>query len=327
MADLSNWIINTTDLSDPAVSAFLANIRQYDPNATYVQRQDVGGEGNLIGSPYYHLSYDVSKLPGADGTGQLGTGSSATDTSNRGYEYQGPNWISVTDSNRDRVVDPSKVTNSSVYGNVTDASNILGSPDGWLEKLGPLAVAAFGFGLGGIPGLTEGFGSQFATGAPTGAADAVSGASFADPWDVMGDPSAYGLGPVNTPVGSAESSLYGPSVGSDPVGAFNGTAPISDLSTSARIGDVLRNGGVPGLDNIRQSLSELGLSDLANVGKAIAPALGGSPSSGGGLLGGGGGGAPQGFGQSESAMSILRKWYADDPEIRGLLQRKGLLNG
>ena len=318
MADLSQWIINTPDLSAPGVAEFLANIRQYDPNATYVLRQDMGGEGNLIGSPYYHLSYDASKLPGADGTGILGSGSSNTSISDRGNEYQGPNWQTLNDTNRERVLDPSQVTHSSIYGDVTSNSNIAPlDPKSWLDY-GPLIVGAFGFGLGGIPGLTEGFGSQFATGT-AGEASGAAGGAFVDPWDVMGDPSAYGLG------SGSSFGMYDRSLGmADGTSLYDTqpAAPIVDNSTPARVGDVLRNGGIPGLDNIGQSLSELSLGDLGNLGKFSGLLNGESTGIG---IGGGGGGMPQGFGQAESATSILRKWYADDPEIRGLLQQKGLL--
>ncbi len=333
MADLSQWLINTPDLNAPGVADFLANIRKYDPNAQYVQRQDMGSDSNLIGSPYYHLSYDPSKLPGQDGTGQLSTQTSSnTGISDRGTEYQGPNWITVPQSSQDRVIDPSKVNHSSIYGNTTDAANLRPlDPPSWLDYA-PLLVAAFGFGMGGIPGLFDGFGSQFATGGATATDPFLAGGTGA--MDMTG---SYGTGipgSLGAPMGGAESSLYGADALTNPAGALGGSAggDIGGL-TQAQWDEIIagqpENGSfigpngtdpnwfTPGdyneLDAFNQGLDNPSLVDrltnalkpnLSQLGSALGkiPGLGGSPT---GLIGGGNSQKPQ----TEDAVAILRRLY------------------
>jgi hypothetical protein len=89
-------------------------------------------------------------------------------------------------------------------------------------------------------------------------------------------------------------------------------APITDLGTPARVGDVLRAGNLPGLANLGTSLSELSpsaiLRGIGNVGK-VPGLLGNSGGGGGGLLGVGGGGGtinPQPYG---SLAAIIRRYY------------------
>ena len=145
-----------------------------------------------------------------------------------------------------------------------------------------------------------------------------TGPAGVDSWgaSVMGDPSAYGLdsGLVNQPIGSAESSLYGSDVLNSPSTALDsGTqaaAPITDLGTPARVGDVLRNGGIPGLSNFGQSLGELGgLGNIANALGKIPGLGGGTTGSGSGGGGGSGGGLLAMPSQYNPLAALIQKYY------------------
>jgi hypothetical protein len=311
--------IGAEEIDSDRAQAMLAELQKYDPTASF--RPTFGNEGSLTG---YTLDFDASKLPGLDG-GLLG----GTSGHGSGGDYL-PRFSTVQDQMQ--LTDPNAVRDSDIYGKVTDNTNIA-QPATTMDWLGPLLVGAFGFGIGGIPGLTEGFGAQFQApggmdlsglGASdpflqggTGAMDMAGSAGTgipgsegfvgADPWDLMGDPSAYGLGggaPVDPWDVMGDPKAYG-------LGGTQTAAPITDLSTPARVGDVIRNGGLPGLDNIWQSLKELPIGSIA---KAL-PGLTGGSKPNVGLLGGGGGGnnlLAIGGGQQkqvEDASAILKRFY------------------
>lgn len=257
--------VGAEEINSPQAQALLAELRKYDPAATFKPTQ----LGDQTG---YTLSFDPSKVPGYDPNAITITG--------EGFNGRPMSWS-------DQLKDPSAVTTSGLFGEQTNRSNIKPQAPTWLDYVGPAAVGLFGFGMAGIPGTSfGGFGSQFSTLGADSAAAAGSAGGFVDPWDVMGDPTAYGL---------------------------SGAAPITDLGSPARVGDVIRNGGIPGIDNIVQSASEISpTSLLRNGSKAVAGLLGGTPagagSGAGGLLGGGGGGGGTGS-PYEDSMAILARYY------------------
>ena len=287
--------ITPEEVNSQRAQAALSDVQKYDPNAYF--RPTYGSEGNLIG---YTLDYNASKLPGLDG-GLLG-GTSGGDS---GGNYL-PSFSTVQD--KMTLTDPNAVTNSDIYGKVTDNTNIA-HPKTTMDWLGPLLVAGFGFGMGGIPGLTEGFGAQFQ--APgMGGAD-LSGLGASDPFlqggtGAMDMSGSYGTGlpgSLGSNLGGAESSLYGADVLNNPAGALGGGSPVGGL-TQAQWDEIIAgqpengsfvgpdgtdpNGFTPGdytdLGNFNAGLdSPDWLSRIGDAFKNLPPGLlGGAPGGGGG---------------------------------------------
>lgn len=271
----------------------LAAARKYDPGASW--RQVYGSDGQSLG---YTLDFDASKLPGASGQGSLG----GTSGHGSGADYQIP--FSTVQPGM-LLDDPSKVTNSPVYGQITDNTNI--NPRSPLSDslLGLGAVTGFAFG---IPYLASAMSNgAIGAGATAGSAGAASGSMSINP-DTL-----------------ATASMTGNSGFSGALGAGGAAAPIVDLGTPARVGDVIRNGGIPGISNIGQSVSELGTGLLSKIpGLAKIPGLLGGGNVPVGALGGGGGGllGLGGGGSAQDAAAILRAFYAprhnilNDPRVR-----------
>lgn len=142
--------VGAEEINSPQAQAMLAALRQYDPNA-YFRPTEMGGQTG------YTLDFNGNLIPGYD--------PNAITTTGTGFNGQAMQW-------GDQLKDPNAVTHSDLFGDQTQRSNIKPQERDWLDIVGPLAVAAFGFGIGGIPGFTEGFGSQFSTlgGAGGGAA-------------------------------------------------------------------------------------------------------------------------------------------------------------
>lgn len=230
MADLSQLpnFFKVADPNAPEVAAFLANLRQYDPAASYVARQDMlGGEDAKLGEPYYKLNVNPSLLPAMP---LGGAGQSAYTATNvpgaTGYEWSGPNWAGVQPDGPFQYRDPGAIYQDPYYGNWTSRSNIAPQKADWLDYVGPLAVGAFGFGIPALAGAMSGgaiggaFGSagslpwwaktgqaltrQVGSGSfdpyGTAAALAPAVASLApvpvDNWDRLGDMTKYGLPPA-----------------------------------------------------------------------------------------------------------------------------------
>ena len=242
-----------TDPNDPRVLAGLDAIRQYDPLANL--RPVYGSEGNLTG---YSVDYDASKLPGVDGTGSLG-GISGHGT---GGDFM-PRFSTV----QDQMVlkDPSATQQSGVYGNVTDNTNIE-NPMTTLDWLGPLLVAGFGLGMGGMPGIYEGVFGQGAFGG--GGAAAGGAAAATDPF------LAGGTGAMDM-TGSAGTGLAGSTGAAGAATAAGGTAAAGGGAGAAGGVSGAAGGltGIPGLDSI-----------LGSLPKGIAPLVGAILSGAGGIF-------------------------------------------
>jgi hypothetical protein len=288
--------------NDPQAQANLQSLRQYDPNANY--RPTYGSDGQLLG---YTLDVDASKLPGTDGTGSLG----GTSGHGSGADYM-PRFSTVQPNMQ--LGDPNAVTNSPTYGRITDNTNI-NQPSSLLDTLGPLAVGGFGLAMGGIPALYSGI---FGQGAYGGAG--------ALPLDTSGD---FYLGTSDAGVPAFQGAPGAPFPSLDTSGdgylGLSGidtqpAAPIVENGTAARVGDVIRNGGIPGLDNVASSLRGLTPGNIASALGKVPGLLGTKPgAAGGGLLSSGSGGG----GSVEDAAAILRAFYApkmnplNDPRLRG----------
>lgn len=126
--------VDEAEMNSPRAQAMLANLRKLDPNAQFVATQ-LGGEG-ASGQVGYTLNFDASKLPGLDGSGQLG-GKSGVGTGNT---FITP-WSTVQD--KMTLALPGAVAESPIYGKVTSNRNIT-QPAGWLDYAGPAAVMLFG---------------------------------------------------------------------------------------------------------------------------------------------------------------------------------------
>lgn len=329
--------ISPDEVNSARGQALLAALRKYDPNAAFVNT----GAGGESGADGYTLEFDASKLPGVSGQGTLGAtpGMSGAGT---GALYM-PSFSTVQPAMQ--LANPNAVTNSPVYGTVTANTNIT-QPSSLLDTLGPAAVLAFGALFGGLPFLTQGITGSL----PGGATDfTYTGASGAvDSWDpsVMGDPTAYGMNapgagvglggagnnpfnPANTPLGSAESSLYGPDAQVAPTYALGPPAdlppntPLGSAESSLYGPDVGNNPGdaLGGLANAPTntlldsglSASSIlhGLSNFAGALSKIPGGLGGLGGGGGGGNGGGGGGGllnlpPAQYG---SLANLVKQYY------------------
>lgn len=114
----------------------LAAVQKYDPNARY--NPTYGGDGQLIG---YQMQFDPSKLPGANGTGQLGGANPYNgDSGYAGGSGYMPRWSTVQDHMN--LINPNAVANSANYGRITDNRNIY-QKDDIFSKLGPMLPMLF----------------------------------------------------------------------------------------------------------------------------------------------------------------------------------------
>jgi len=206
--DLSSYY-QVADPNSQDVGAFLAQLRQYDPNASYIARPQNAGGGEGGSGPsgtIYQLSVNPSKLPGYDGTGQLTNQTASTDS--MGRTLFDPNVVPVNDSNKS--IDPNQVMHSPIYGDVQNRHNVVVPTDhSWLDY-SPLLVAGFG-------GLLGGFGAAAAGG--LGGADAAGGAGF-----------DFGAGAAGTDLGNAAGGFGGG--GFD----FGAGASGSDIGNSIGMG-------------------------------------------------------------------------------------------
>ena len=294
---------------------FLEGIRQYDPNATFVK---TGGSSDS--SPYWELQADVSKIPGYGNVRDINPQAYAP--LNLGPNDSGYTWDQYLNTGgggyKFDLLDPNAVRDEPVLGQVTDVSNTVDQKGSPMEIWGPLGVLGFGFAMGGIPGLWDGLGSQFTTGAvDAGAANPAWG--MADRGlGVAGGAGADGTLSAADIAGLGNGSTYG--MYDRGLGTATGTeAGTTGVLSADEIAALGPGSGSSFLDRVTNLLKDPGT--LAKIPGLLA----GGNGSGGGLpgfsIGGGGGGG----GGAESAVSILRKFYADDPNLRGLLAQKGLV--
>jgi hypothetical protein len=133
--------------TDPDLLARLAQLKQYDPNASIQQT----GENN-----FYDISYDQGKLPAVPQTGAAGERAGRIPVggfnaqSKKQYDMGGGDvmWHSL--------IDPTKMQDS-IYGQLTPESNvtskITGSKSTLLDIIGPmipmLVAGGMGMGAGG----------------------------------------------------------------------------------------------------------------------------------------------------------------------------------
>ncbi len=283
------------DPNNPQAQANLQAIRQYDPNANY--RPTYGSDGQLLG---YTLDVDASKLPGTSGTGSLG----GVSGHGSGADYM-PNFSTVQPNMQ--LKDPNAVTNSPTYGRITQNTNI-NQPSSPLDYLGPAAVAAFAFGIPYVASAMSG--GALGAGAAGGAAGAL---------DTGGD-SYLGLTNDGFPAFQGVPGTDFPALdtsGDSFLGLDDGTqaaAPIVESGQSARVMDVLRNGGVPGVDNIVQSGRELlgGItpsSVLHAASSLVGAGSGGGGGAGSGGVGGGGLLQPYNMQPYKSLTSMLKNYF------------------
>jgi len=279
--------------SDPNQSGtgqqFLRALQQYDPSASFVQHASPY-EGDGAGGPaQWSLQYDASKLPGGGFPNAVDLNPDTYaplygDT--KGHGAQGT------------VNNPSGVTNSPVYGQTTPTSNFTWAKTNNLDDiLGPLGVLGFAFGAPFLASAMSG-GAIGGT-AATGLLDAGQAAAPITDLSTNAATDAATAAGADAPLGSAESSLFGPDALTSPASALTGAAPITDLSTQAGIGDTLRNLLPPGVSNA--------LSALSKIPGALAGATGGGAPSG---PGGGGLGLLSPPGGPNDSMGLLKSFYA-----------------
>jgi hypothetical protein len=208
--------IGAEEINTPDAQATLAALRQYDPSANFTPVYS--GDGNLTG---YKLDFNQSLVPGYD--------PSAISTTGTGFDGKSFDWA-------DQLINPNAVTSTDLFGTQTQRTNIKEPAKDWLDYVGPLAVAAFGGFMGGIPGLTEGFGAQFQ--APGYGGMDLSGLGASDPFlqggtGAMDQMGSYGTGipgSAGSNLGGAESSLYGADVLNNPASALGGGEKIGGLT-------------------------------------------------------------------------------------------------
>jgi hypothetical protein len=136
--------IGDDEVNSARAQQMLANLRQYDPNAAFAQTY--GGDGQSLG---YTLNFDPRKLPGVDGSGQLGQGAAGVGTGNTFM----PRFSTV--QQHMTLANPNAVANSPVYGKITDNGNIVQQNDIW-STLGPALVGLFAMGIGPLAGAMSG---------------------------------------------------------------------------------------------------------------------------------------------------------------------------
>jgi hypothetical protein len=132
--------------TDPELQAQLAQIKQYDPNASIVPT----GEDNK----FFDVSYDQSKLPAMPKASDGKLWARPTDFASQ-FQAQMDNG-GGSPAIRHTVIDPSQNIDSP-YGTLTPGSNVttqhVATKPGMLDTLGPLAV---GLAAGGLPSLFSG---------------------------------------------------------------------------------------------------------------------------------------------------------------------------
>lgn len=149
--------VGDDEVNSARAQQMLANLRQYDPNAAFAQTY--GSDGQSLG---YTLNFDPRKLPGVDGSGQLGQGAAGIGTGNTFM----PRFSTVQP--RMTLTNPNAVSNSPVYGKITDNGNIYDAPD-FITKYGPALVGLFAMGIGPLAGAMSGGAITAANGAGAGA--------------------------------------------------------------------------------------------------------------------------------------------------------------
>lgn len=149
--------VGDDEVNSARAQQMLASLRQYDPNAAFVQSS--GSDGQALG---YTLNFDPRKLPGANGSGQLGQGAAGVGTGNTFM----PRFSTV--QQHMNLANPNAVMNSPVYGNITDNGNIVQKNDIW-STLGPALVGLFAMGIGPLAGAMSGGAITAANGVGAGA--------------------------------------------------------------------------------------------------------------------------------------------------------------
>ena len=305
--------ISPSEINDPRAQAMLATLRQYDPNAQFALTPDSNGN---IG---YTLQFDASKLPSASGSGTLAKGN--TGGTAGGYM---PSFSTVQDQMQ--LNDPNAVTNGTPYGTITSNTNVN-------DRYSP------GFALAGVLG-TVGFSAlaPYLASAMSGGALGSGAGAAATPLDTSSDgylgltngpgmpdfqgvpaapPNGIDMGPWS---GTSPADMV-PGTGATGAGLTQAAAPITEAGTAARVGDVIRNGGIPGVSSLLQSASELGLTPSGLLNAARSVLGGGTPGGSGG--GGSGGGLlamqPKQPQPVDNITAILRRYYGT-----GLLNPGGM---
>jgi hypothetical protein len=323
MADLSAFTlynnrslggIGAEEINTPQAQQMLQQLRQYDPNANF--RPSYGSDGQLLG---YTLDVDASTLPGASGTGSLG----GTSGHGSGADFM-PSFSTVQDNMH--LMDPNAVTNSPIYGKITDNRNIQ-QEDDWIAKWGgPLLVSMFAFGAPALAAaMSNGAigGAAAASGAGAGAGSFDSGVGY-DPWVEAGQSipgsgaAAGGSLPGGLGSGAADELANG--------GQYVAGAPAAS-QTSIDVSNWMAAHGIPtqfglseGATGAAMSEPLLGLggtnSLLSNAGKVVSGLTSGGGAGGGSGGGGGGGLLAQPYNmQPYKSLTALLRQYGD----RGLL--------
>jgi hypothetical protein len=149
--------LDSDPAGNPLAQQFLAGLRKYDPDATFVQHSG-GGEGASDTSSW-QLQYDGSKVPG----GKLGGGNIDLNPGDYAPQYWSPNsspgesFEDYKQANPDAgnfkapLYNPNAVGVDSVYGRVTSPQNVnrAAGDASWLDTLGPAAAMLIGTVLSG----------------------------------------------------------------------------------------------------------------------------------------------------------------------------------
>lgn len=181
--------VDASEMNSQRAQDMLAALRKYDPSAMFAETSI--GESGQKG---YTLNFDATKLPGVNGSGQLGQGQTGVGT---GATFM-PRFSTVQDQMQ--LARPGAVTDSPVYGKITSNKNIM-QPHSMLDTLGPLLVSAFGMGapaLFGSMGLGMGAGASAAIGGAQGGLAASQGGMGG-----LGAGSSLGSAAGNLAVGTA----------------------------------------------------------------------------------------------------------------------------
>lgn len=297
--------IGAEELNDPRTQQALAAIRQYDPNANF--RPTYGSDGQLTG---YTLDVDASKLPGVSGTGSLG----GTSGHGSGADYA-PNFSTVQQNMS--LLNPSAVSNSPIYGQITQNSNIE-QPRSWVDVVGPMIPLAFA-ALGAAGYLP-------AWGDVAGAGTDLSGLGASDPFlqggtgamDMTGSvgtglPGSEGLG-----IGGSNWGMFDRGLGTTVNGGLGsgseGTLSAADIAQ-------LGNGAQAAAPIVDQS-TQARASDIARIATGIDPsAVASALRTAGGLLGGATGGAGGGSGGGGGLLAIAPRQPQSYDNLTAILRR------
>jgi hypothetical protein len=190
-----------SDPNDAGVGDFLTQLRQYDPNASYVATPQITNSDGTTNGTIYQLSFNPSKLPGVDGTGQLSQATSSAP----GSAYSSSGGVNFFQGDAGgKIIDPSRTVHSPTYGDVNTFGNIkLPETHSWLDYA-PLLVLAAGGAMGGfgVPGLLGGDAAAGGAGFDFGAG--AAGTDAGNAIGLGGGPGFdFGAGAAGTDAGNA----------------------------------------------------------------------------------------------------------------------------